>query len=236
MERLLLPMLPGGPGYVGWFGKLPSVGDFASRGIPQALRETVHHWIASGMATLAEQQPEDWREAYLVSPVWHFVVNAGVWDSPALIGCIAPSIDKVGRCSPLLALRAFDGRRVREVLPPASEWLYRVDALLRRVIGERLAVDVVLGELERELLSETEQGAAQSTAGDILADLGIVGDGGRNKTWFSWPDLPELFDARNNRSFWWAEPSPRQPPRQIMHSGKPDDHLFGLLMGGWLRA
>ncbi|MDR0716061.1 MAG: type VI secretion system-associated protein TagF [Azoarcus sp.] len=215
--------------YMGWFGKLPSVGDFAGRGLPPPLRETVHKWISSGMAALARSRPGDWRDVYQVSPVWHFAINAGIWDKPALIGCLAPSVDKVGRYSPLLALRSVDRRGIDKVLPPDSRWLYRIDAALRSVIGERMPVDHVLGALKRQTHGD---GGDNSTAG-ILGDLGIS-DGALLpcKEWFSWPDLPALFNERADRSFWWAEPAPKLPPRQIIHCGPPDDDLFCLLMNG----
>ncbi len=223
---------PGGQGLMGWFGKLPAVGDFAARGLPHALQDSVHHWVSDGMSYLTHERPDEWREWYLVSPVWHFVMNAGVWSDNALVGCLAPSVDKVGRCSPLLAMRSFEGSRVAEVLPPASAWLYRVDALIRRVVGERMGVDTVLPALQRELMAEIPTAEEASSAGRILAELGIVDDGASGKAWFSWPDLADVFVLRRDRSFWWAEPSPKQPPRQVVHSGAPDSILFGLLLGG----
>ncbi|MDR1063944.1 MAG: type VI secretion system-associated protein TagF [Azoarcus sp.] len=217
--------------YMGWFGKLPSVGDFVGRGMPPPVQAAVHAWMSSGIAALVRTWSEEWRDAYLVSPVWHFAINAGIWGKPALIGCVAPSIDKVGRCSPLMVLRSFDESGVREVLPPESRWQYRVDAAIRRIVGERIAVEGVNGLLAQLMARESEQ--ASAAAGNILDELGI-GDSaaGVRKAWFSWPDLPALFGERGSRSFWWAEPSPRLPPRQLIHRGVPDEDLFCLLMDG----
>jgi hypothetical protein len=77
--------------------------------------------------------------------------------------------------------------------------------------------------------------SAQASSGTgILDELGIRDGlaGGTRKAWFSWPELPALFDEREDRSFWWAEPSPRLPPRQLIHCGAPDENLFCLLMDG----
>jgi len=219
------------PKYMGWFGKLPSTGDFAGRGMPRSLQEAVQDWISSGMAALACLHQEDWQDAYLVSPIWHFAVNSGIWDNPALVGCIAPSVDKIGRYSPLVAVRAFDRRDINQVLPPRSRWLYQVDETLRRVISERIAVEEVYDLLAQKL--EAEAAADENSAADILGDLGILDSTvDTSKAWFSWPELPALFTDRKDRSFWWAEPSPKSPPRQITHSGKPDNSLFCLLMDG----
>lgn len=221
------------PPLLGWFGKLPAVGDFAGRGLPLALREEVHAWFAGGMARLTELHGEQWREAYRLSPVWHFAMNAGVWEGRALMGCVAPSMDRIGRCSPLLAMRSVERGQLSACLPPASDWSYRVDALLRRVIAEGLGVEAVQVELAAALAAESQPRATDTVStGDILADLGI-GEGGSD-SWFAWPDLPRQFTERRQRSFWWAAPSPQKPPRQVIHNGAPDAELFELLMTGWV--
>lgn len=218
---------------VGWFGKLPAVGDFAGRGLPVGLREDVYGWFAAGMARLLEQYGEQWQEAFRLAPVWHFAMNAGVWDERALIGCVAPSVDRVGRCSPLIAMRSLESDGVDAHLPPQSDWSCKVESLLRRVISENLAVDSVQFELETSLALDKHLTSGVDSAAGILAELGIGDEGSPN--WFSWPDLPERFGERPRRSFWWAEPSPNKPPRQFIHNGAPDAELFELLMVGWVR-
>jgi len=222
--------------FVGWFGKLPAVGDFASRGLEQEEQRAIHQWIAQGMRALAQRDPEEWHHAYLVTPVWHFVINAGVWHQHAIQGCLAPSLDKVGRYSPLLIMRSFESPHLADVLPPRSDWAYRVDTKLRQVIGQRLPIEQVLQGVDALFSPQQTQQHALSAAG-ILNELGIREEKDARdarKRWFSWPDLERLFSARNHRSFWWAEPSPKQPPRQIIHSGQPDEELLVLLMGGAL--
>ncbi len=229
-----------GPPLLGWFGKLPAVGDYAGRGLPVALREAVYAWFADGMARLVERHGDQWQATYQLSPVWHFAMNPGVWDARALTGCVAPSIDRVGRCSPLAAMRSIEPELIAAHLPPLSDWSCKVEALLRRTIAEGMAVESVQVELDAALRAEGPLHASAGHAcnephstGDILAELGI-GDGG-SPYWFSWPDLPDRFAERSGRSFWWAEPSPAQPPRQVIHNGAPDAELFELLTAGWVR-
>jgi len=225
-------------GYMGWFGKLPSTGDFASRGIPHFLKETIHGWMSSGMAALAHSRPQEWQAAYLVSPVWHFLMNSGIWDRPALVGCLAPSVDKVGRFSPLMVLRSFDKSDVYSVLPPDSRWLYRVDAMLRRAIGKRISVDDLHSLLRR--LMEAEENDQQDTTAGILCELGIGDagteaddiDAGAKKDWFEWEKLPGLFEGSSGCSFWWTEPSAKFPKKPITYCKTPDDNLFCSLMDG----
>lgn len=227
---MIIPFLRRAPApVIGWFGKIPAVGDYTGRGMPHLLQDIAYDWFAGGLEELANQHSEHWRDRYRAAPVWHFAMNADVWDAQALIGCLAPSSDRVGRCSPLVALRSIDARAFRLALPPQSSWLYDVDSVLRRVMAENLPIEAVLVEMEAAL----DAGAAphdQHATVDILTDLGIAGVAPR-LAWFSWPDLPQLFAARKCRSFWWAESSPNQPARQIIHNGPPDPELFALLMG-----
>ncbi|MDR2208893.1 MAG: type VI secretion system-associated protein TagF [Azoarcus sp.] len=218
--------------FMGWFGKLPSVGDFVGRGIPVSLKETIHGWMSSGMGMLAHSHPKDWQAAYLVSPVWHFVIGPGIWSKSALVGCLAPSVDKVGRYSPLIVLRSSGKNNISSMLPPENRWLYRVDTAMRRAVGERIPVDG-LHDLLLQLMESEKVG--KNSTGNILGDLGIgIGNAGdeAQKDWFAWPELLELLKECKGRSFWWSEPSGNLPLKQIVHCGTPDESLFCSLMDG----
>ena len=62
----------------GWYGKLPSLGDFASRRLAPAFVEPWDDWLARGLAAWREQAPDGWLEGYLASPSWRFVLMPGV--------------------------------------------------------------------------------------------------------------------------------------------------------------
>ena len=46
----------------GWHGKLPSLGDFASRRLEPAFIEAWDGWLAQGMLALREADPAGWLE------------------------------------------------------------------------------------------------------------------------------------------------------------------------------
>lgn len=214
-----------------WFGKLPAKSEFFNRRLSQDFGPSVEEWMRDGMKQLAVAEPEDWKERYLVAPLWHFAMTAGVWHKEAVFGCVAPSTDKFGRTFPLIVLQPFTEKDLLALLPPQSEWLYDLDRLIRECIGHAMTED----EFDSRLIDLTravEIGNIESTSG-ILKDLGIFGPGGAGevKKHFPWPDLKDQFFLRKYRSFWWAETSPSRPPRQIVHSGKPDSELFRLLFG-----
>lgn len=108
----------------GWYGKLPALGDFASRRLPPLFVEPWDRWLASGLAHWRDADP-GWLDAYLAAPVVHFALGAGVpfAHSPGYAGVLMPSLDRVGRYFPLTVARARDAGEARI---PAG-WLRAVE-------------------------------------------------------------------------------------------------------------
>ncbi|WGT61520.1 type VI secretion system-associated protein TagF [Variovorax paradoxus] len=91
----------------GWFGKLPGMGDFAHRRLPESFRSEWDHWLQRGLARLKDRH-EDWISHYLQAPVWCFALGPGVAGQGAWIGVMMPSVDGVGRYFPITLAVEFD--------------------------------------------------------------------------------------------------------------------------------
>src|SRR5262249_2958329 len=87
----------------GWHGKLPTLGDFATRRLAADFVHSWDAWLSEQLPAL-RQQP-DWLEAYLASPSWRFLLMPGVLPGPsgetAWAGVLMPSVDRVGRYYPM---------------------------------------------------------------------------------------------------------------------------------------
>lgn len=90
----------------GWFGKIASLGDFASRRLPDEWVRAVDGWLSQGMRSSQEALGERWLPAYLGAPVWRFAWGPQVVDGHWWFGVLMPSCDKVGRYFPLLVAQA----------------------------------------------------------------------------------------------------------------------------------
>jgi type VI secretion system protein ImpM len=110
----------------GWYGKLPSLGDFASRRLPPLFVEPWDRWLASGLVCWRESD-EAWPETFLVAPTWRFALGAGVpfEQSPGYTGVLMPSVDRVGRYFPLTVVRP---RGPGDAEAPAA-WLQALEEL-----------------------------------------------------------------------------------------------------------
>ena len=110
----------------GWYGKLPALGDFASRRLPPEFVEPWDRWLAAGLAAWREHDAE-WLDAFLAAPTWRFVLGADLpFDrSPGYAGVLMPSVDRVGRYFPLTVARA---RANGQSSTPAS-WLEALEKM-----------------------------------------------------------------------------------------------------------
>lgn len=101
----------------GWFGKLPGMGDFAHRRLPEAFRARWDQWLQHGMMQLRLRH-EDWTARYLEGPVWFFALAQDVAGPSCWVGVVMPSVDGVGRYFPFAV--ACELRQPWPSLPAAA--------------------------------------------------------------------------------------------------------------------
>ncbi|GGC32300.1 hypothetical protein GCM10011371_19680 [Novosphingobium marinum] len=95
------------------FGKLPSQGDFVSRGIDHAFRDQLDAWLSVQMET-AQSAFDDFNDRYMAAPACNFVDRdpEGLWSG----GALCASVDRVGRQFPIiLAAPARDAEEATAV-------------------------------------------------------------------------------------------------------------------------
>ncbi len=86
---------------VGWFGKIPAVGDFITRRLPSAFVQPWDLWLQSAIANSRRQLGDSWDDIFLTFPVWRFLIPSGSLGPTPWVGVLMPSIDRVGRHFPL---------------------------------------------------------------------------------------------------------------------------------------
>jgi len=82
---------------LGFYGKLPTYGDFIQKRVPTDFVNPWHQWLQSGLLACRERDPEGWLSFYLNCPAWSFVLSAGICGEQAVAGVTIPSVDRVGR-------------------------------------------------------------------------------------------------------------------------------------------
>ena len=96
----------------GFYGKLPSEGDFVTRRLPWEFTSAWDDWLQQGMQASRAALGERWLELYLSAPIWRFQLAPGVCGPLGWRGVFFASVDRVGRYFPLtLAFVSAPGAR-----------------------------------------------------------------------------------------------------------------------------
>lgn len=195
---------------IGWYGKLPWVGDFVGRGLPW--QRTWDDWLQRSLAA-AELAlgAAPLRERIRGMAPWQCLLLPPAEPELGWCGVVAGSNDRVGRVFPLL---------VAEALAPAQLGSLGLAQLQARALG---LSDWLWDAAALESLDEFEQGAAAWAASPwpeppaaTVAEAGAANGGTVAALRSAWPAAA---------SFWWCtEPvadmhAPRAeawPPREAL--------------------
>jgi type VI secretion system ImpM family protein len=79
------------------FGKLPSHGDFISRGLDLTACDAWDRWASGGLETARASLGERFDDAHDRAPPWRFIDSPGRFGPDWRAGALAPSIDAAGR-------------------------------------------------------------------------------------------------------------------------------------------
>jgi type VI secretion system protein ImpM len=107
----------------GWYGKLPGLGDFASRRLPEGFIRQWDEWLQDNLSATRMRLGQGWLDRYLTMPIWRFVLLPGLVDPLGWAGVLMPSVDRVGRQFPLtLAVALPSDAATAHVLFEAADW------------------------------------------------------------------------------------------------------------------
>jgi type VI secretion system protein ImpM len=237
-------MLLAPPSMPGWYGKIPNLGDFASRRLPSRFIVAWDDWLQRALASSRAQLGGQWLDLYLTSPVWRFLLMPGVCGSAAWAGVLMPSVDRVGRYFPLtIALELPQVALRQDRLERLSAWLAQAEGaalatLDLSVTPERL--DQVLDAIpvpdvgsSADPLTEPALRLARCTGpgGNGMVAARLPGAD-------AWPAAlaatgAELLAAASlGRSLWWSNGREGRSPLVACWNGLPAPDDFVRLLDG----
>ena len=134
----------------GFYGKVPSEGDFVTRRLPWEFTAAWDDWLQQGMQASRAALGERWLECYLSAPIWRFHVAPGVCGPMGWRGLFFASVDRVGRYFPLtLAFPDAGAPALSALSGQAEAWRAVEDAALA-ALAPTLAIadfDAMMGVL-----------------------------------------------------------------------------------------
>jgi type VI secretion system protein ImpM len=211
---------------IGWFGKLPGVGDFAHRRLPRDLLNVLDDWLRHGLAELQQTHPDTWRELFTGAPAWNCAIPAATTGGYTLVGILAPSRDRVGRLFPLCAGIALPAdESVGGLIAQAHGWLQQLAQRILEARDRQQPIEVFDAAIcgidvpPAALACDLAQGGD-----DILSVLGAEADVRTvplpTVPSLPWPELPLLFDPRQDTAYWWTVTGNGHPLRGFTTENK----------------
>lgn len=142
---------------VGFFGKLPSTGDFVARGLKQGVRPVLDQWLTRGLAAHSDT-PDAWPKSGIRAVV--------KWKKHWLILLILPSADKPDRKFPFTICRIVAFAPDKQ---SADDWCNSVLDLARDAIAKPMLADDVSRALAQ--IKETELAPHSEASGEAIWHL-----------------------------------------------------------------
>jgi type VI secretion system protein ImpM len=151
---------------VGFFGKVPTHGDFVSADFDSDLRAALDRWLQAGLTACVQAHGEHWEHRFLQMSSWRFIIEAGLWGKSAIAGVLSPSRDRVGRSFPLvIAAQLHDFREHPRQLYGDATWFTAAEGLAESVGNLDFEIGRFTGFLRRLRLPRPDEvGAPSSTA------------------------------------------------------------------------
>ncbi len=219
----------------GFFGKIPSLGDFVTRDLPREFLDTWDDWLQQSIAGSKTALGDAWLNTYLTSPIWRFVLLPGVCGESGWAGILMPSVDKVGRYFPLtFAASLGEGAQPFQIVEGASDWFSAAESLALSVLQEdNVDVDTLESSL-RALDNTVMQGDNGSEPVLRGGEWGLRLAGTTSKT-LSSSVCHELVRFQVGLySVWWTPGSDELTSMGLVSPDLPDPLCFAqLLEGSW---
>jgi type VI secretion system protein ImpM len=200
----------------GYFGKVSTLGDFVSRGLPDALVAAWDAWLQQCIHSSQQQLGDQWLNCYLTSPVWRFAISPGVLGPEGLGGVMMPSVDRVGRYFPLM-IGAVGAPPLLDWFHKHAAWYDAVEDLARASLDPGFRLEQFDGAPEPKVAYE-----AQIPSESEAWQFALNGDVGER-----------VISASLQRySLWWTEGSPHVEPSMLMCAGLPRALGFPIALDG----
>lgn len=210
----------------GWYGKLPSLGDFAGRRLPVTFVDAWDNWLQGVLQATQHAAGPGWLDSYLTTPIWRFALLPGLLGPSGWAGVLMPSVDRVGRYFPLsVTVELPSNMAVAHAVFKGRDWFAGLeDAVLGMLDGGRGPddLDEALATLLLALPPEEPDEAAEPVRSLQSVDGFEALAAGQALA--AWAQL------RGWRTLWWTRGRVDGPPLMLACAGLPTAEEFGKLL------
>jgi type VI secretion system protein ImpM len=200
---------------IGWYGKLPGLGDFVMRQLPEEFVKPWDTWLQEGMLQGKSNYGEQWEEHYLTFPIWRFLLGKSLLNDSMWMGLLMPSADRVGRLFPFtVAVELPRGMVSATAISTIDQELDALQTLVTKLLEDDAIDQFELALAELSFGKPADPHAEQSEPDGLgLFDLERphqsmpLSSSNNLQGLMSSLALRELFHRGMARSIWWVAPN-----------------------------
>ena len=222
----------------GLFGKLQAKRDFIAVRAPRNFLSVFEPWLQSGLTTSRMSLGPDWQNVFLTSPIWRFWLGADLCGLP-VAGALMPSMDGVGRYSPLACL-AF--AEADDYLPPpdvdaCDGWFVAIEDFLLSTLDPAQSFEQTTQALDA-LAAPSVRRPAPTAQVLELRDRGcLVARGGESFVdLFGLTRSSDPMKASAGMTYWWTAGGEGFPATALASLRMPDPYVFASMLTGKFSA
>jgi len=225
--------------FQGYYGKLPTRGDFVSKGLPRSFIDPWDTWSRASILASQQQLGETWLDSYLTSPPYWYALSAHNCGKQLWIGVVIPSVDSVGRYFPLTLCRTVSASANPLLLfKQHSQWFTDAERLLMSCLYDDFQLDKFEHSLQHLSLDESGTVMQPSLQHHNHSAWRLAGNRLENECHAS---VVLLADVLKNfcvaYSIWKTEGSQHIPASTLVSQGLPPFlGVASMLDGNWKNA
>ncbi|MGE0744691.1 MAG: type VI secretion system-associated protein TagF [Rhodospirillales bacterium] len=219
-----------GPPGLGFYGKMPAVGDFVSRRIDAGFVAAWDAWMQAAIVAAREALGADWLGLYLKAPLWRFALSAGVCGPRPAAGVLMSSVDKVGRYFPLVLAAPLPDAAAVLALPVSAEpWFAAVESVALGALDDAASLDGLDGAAGAV---GAPDGAAHAPAAPAGWALPLAGDRPPAAGDVARLAGAVLAGAAPDLAVWWTAGSPDFAGACVASRGLPPPRAAAAFLDG----
>jgi type VI secretion system protein ImpM len=133
----------------GYYGKVSTLGDFVSRGLPISFIDPWDAWLQEAIVSSRQQLGDNWLNCYLTGPIYRFALTPGVCGEHGWLGVVMPSVDSVGRYYPI-TIATLNKPNINPfiLMQQESAWFASIEALALSSLADNFSLERFNKELD----------------------------------------------------------------------------------------
>jgi|GEM_PF-879328 len=230
----------------GFLGKLPTVGDFISRNLPNVVTTGWMNLTDDALALGARRAGADWYEGCQDEPALCFALAPKALSESGWIGLLRPSVDSFARSYPFTVLAPLP-RGVPCLAAPEAlhAWYAKADIAVLSALEGSLTVErlgAVLGEIAAGLETAPDPACPAARLAPLQFDGESVqgwtapagsDDEAGKRAWYEML-LTEILSETDAPTLWWQLPAADAYPAGALLRRLPGPETFrALIAGDW---